>query len=149
MEKVNYKFSGFSHLSNFSYWYALLSHKMKHTFILSWLLLWLSGQAQFHDYSRIVGTNYTTAAVVNEIQMWEQLGDRVDEIDRELGWASSYGMNALRVYLHIEPYKSDKTKFLGNIETFLQLQGLRAGCYFLRILKRGKQVYRGMITHLR
>jgi hypothetical protein len=47
----------------------------------------------------LVGSNYTPAYAVNQVQLWHDF--RPDVIDKELAAASRYfGISTLRVYLH-------------------------------------------------
>jgi hypothetical protein len=48
----------------------------------------------------LVGSNYIPKDAINELEMWQ--ADTFDpaEIDLELGWAESMGMNTMRVFLH-------------------------------------------------
>lgn len=79
-----------------------------------------------------VGTNYTPAYCVNQVQLWHDF--RPEVIDRELAAAKRYfGLNTLRVYLHNIPYEAEKETFLANLEKFLvicQRHGIRPGFTF-------------------
>jgi uncharacterized protein len=79
-----------------------------------------------------VGTNYTPAYCVNQVQMWHDF--RPEVIDGELAAAQRYfGLTTLRVYLHNLPYDHDKQDFLARIEQFLaicQQNGIRPGFTF-------------------
>ena len=85
-----------------------------------------------HKTAGWVGSNYTPAYCVNQVQMWHDF--RADVIDRELAAAQRYfGLNTLRVYLHNLPYDAEKEKFLANVEQFLglcQRHGIRPGFTF-------------------
>ena len=85
-----------------------------------------------HQTAGWVGSNYTPAYCVNQVQMWHDF--RPEVIDRELAAAKRYfGINTLRVYLHNIPYDAEKEKFLANIEQFLvicQRHGIRPGFTF-------------------
>ena len=48
----------------------------------------------------LVGSNYIPASAINELEMWQADTFDAPEIDRELGWAESIGMNTMRVFLH-------------------------------------------------
>src|ERR1700678_3645278 len=58
-----------------------------------------------------VGSNYITSNAINQIEMWR--GDTFDppQIDRELGWAQSIGMNTMRVFLHDLIWQQDSKAF--------------------------------------
>ncbi len=67
-----------------------------------------------------VGSNYTPAYCVNQVQMWHEF--RPEVIDRELAAAKRwFGITTLRVYLHDIPYVAEKDVFLANIENFLRI----------------------------
>ena len=67
-----------------------------------------------------VGTNYTPAYAVNQVQFWHDF--RPEIVDRELSAAKQYfGITTLRVYLHNINFDEERDAFLRNIETFLQI----------------------------
>lgn len=74
-----------------------------------------------HDFSKIVGTNYVNSSAVSQLHMWMKFGEFKGEIDRELGYAQSFGLNTIRVFLHNVPYDQDKKVFLNNVEEFLKM----------------------------
>jgi hypothetical protein len=79
-----------------------------------------------------VGSNYTPAYCVNQVQMWHDF--RPDVIERELAAAQRYfGLTTLRVFLHNIPHAAEKDKFLAHLEQFLsicQRHGMRPGFTF-------------------
>ncbi len=84
------------------------------------------------DTSTWVGSNYTPAFCVNQVQMWHEFKPEV--IDRELAAAKKYfGLNTLRVFLHNIPYDAEKEAFLDRIEQFLVIcdrHGIKPGFVF-------------------
>lgn len=70
-----------------------------------------------YDFSWVRGAVFVPTNAVNEIQQWDQYNPLIN--DRELYYASTYGINCVRVYLHYLVWKKDKAKFLNNIEDFL------------------------------
>ncbi len=88
--------------------------------------------AERYDTSTWVGSNYTPAFCVNQVQLWHEFKPEV--IDRELAAAKKYfGIKTLRVFLHNIPYNADKEDFLGNIEQFLAIcdrHGIKPGFVF-------------------
>lgn len=84
------------------------------------------------DTSRWIGTNYTPAHCVNQVQLWHEF--KPDIINRELAAARKhFGLTTLRVYLHNLPYDADKDGFLNNIESFLKIcdnHGIKPGLVF-------------------
>jgi hypothetical protein len=55
--------------------------------------------------------------VVNEAQQWDQYNPAIN--DRELHYASVYGINCVRVFLYYSIYLKKKDDLLKNIEDFL------------------------------
>ncbi len=53
--------------------------------------------------------------------MWQADTFDLDTIDRELGWASELGMNAVRVYLHDLLFEADGDAFLERIDRVLAI----------------------------
>jgi hypothetical protein len=70
-----------------------------------------------YDFSWVKGAVFVPTNVVNEVQQWDQYDPQIN--DRELYYASIYGINCVRVYLHYLVWNKDKTRFLKNIEDFL------------------------------
>ena len=67
-----------------------------------------------------VGSNYTPAYAVNQVQFWHDF--RPEVVEKELASAKKYfGITSLRVYLHNINFDEEKETFLRNIETFLQI----------------------------
>ena len=79
-----------------------------------------------------VGSNYTPAYCVNQVQMWHDF--RPEVVDRELAAARKYfGINTLRVYLHNINHEAEKDRFLANLDKFLEIcqrHGIRPGLTF-------------------
>jgi hypothetical protein len=75
-------------------------------------------------YSRqpwLVGSNYTPAYAINQLEMWQ--ADTFDprRMDLELGWAESIGLNTMRVFLHDLLWQQDSEGFKARMNTFLQI----------------------------
>ena len=68
-----------------------------------------------------VGSNYIPATAVNSIEMWQADTFDAATIDRELGWAHSIGMNAMRVFLHHLLWEQDAKGFKERINKFLDI----------------------------
>jgi hypothetical protein len=69
----------------------------------------------------LVGSNYITSNAINQIEMWQ--GDTFDphQIDRELGWAESLGMNTMRVFLHDLIWQQNAKGYQQRIDAFLKI----------------------------
>ena len=59
----------------------------------------------------ILGANYMNASAINQLDMFQAATWNPGEIDKELGWAKKFGMNAMRVYLHDLLYRQDPEGF--------------------------------------
>jgi hypothetical protein len=73
------------------------------------------------------GFNFLPSTAVNFLEMWR--GDTFDPvtIERELGWASRIGFNALRTNLHYLDWLNDRKGLIDRIDRFLDIaarQGL-------------------------
>jgi hypothetical protein len=84
---------------------------------------WTANRAQswYAKQPWLVGSNYAPASAINELEMWQAQTFDPTEIDRELGWAQSLGMNTMRVFLHDLPWKEDSEGFKKRIGTFLEI----------------------------
>ncbi|HEV7511700.1 MAG TPA: cellulase family glycosylhydrolase [Candidatus Acidoferrum sp.] len=69
----------------------------------------------------LVGSNYTPATAINQLEMWQADTFDPQRIDLELGWAQSIGLNTMRVFLHDLPWQQDAHGFRTRIDTFLQI----------------------------
>ena len=69
----------------------------------------------------LVGSNYTPATAINQLEMWQADTFDPKRIDLELGWAESIGLNTMRVFLHDLPWQQDAQGFRARIDTFLQI----------------------------
>ena len=69
----------------------------------------------------LVGCNFSPSSAINQLEMWQ--ADTFDPItiDRELKWASSIGLNSIRVYLHDIPWREGREGFFSRIDHFLEI----------------------------
>src|SRR6266576_1565700 len=67
----------------------------------------------------LVGSNYTPKSAINQLEMWQDATFNPDEIDKELAWAESLGMNTMRVFLHDLLWQQDAAGFQKRVDTFL------------------------------
>ena len=84
---------------------------------------WTKAQANAW-YARqpwLVGSNYTPASAINQLEMWQAETWDPARIDRELGWAQGIGMNTMRVFLHDQLWEQDADGFKRRIDEFLQI----------------------------
>jgi Cellulase (glycosyl hydrolase family 5) len=69
----------------------------------------------------LVGSNYVPASAINQLEMWQEETFDAAEIDKELGWAESLGMNTMRVFLHDLLWQQDSVAFQKRIDQFLAI----------------------------
>jgi cellulase (glycosyl hydrolase family 5) len=69
----------------------------------------------------LVGSNFIPATAINELEMWQADSFDPKEIDKELGWAESLGLNTMRVFLHDLAWQQDPDGFKGRIGIFLDI----------------------------
>ena len=69
------------------------------------------------DWRWVKGAVFVPTSCVNEAQQWDEYDPVIN--DRELHYASVYGFNCVRVYLHYFIYLKEKDALLNNIEDFL------------------------------
>lgn len=71
-----------------------------------------------------MGANFLPSTASNQLEMWQQFYWPTQEkvIERELGWASQMGYNAMRVFLHNLVYENEgQEAYLNRIERFLEI----------------------------
>ena len=69
------------------------------------------------DWRWVQGAVFVPTSAVNEAQQWDEYDPVVNA--RELRFASVYGINVVRVYLHYYVYLKKKEALLADIEDFL------------------------------
>ena len=67
----------------------------------------------------LIGSNFIPQNAINELEMWQEASFDPAEIDKELGWAESLGMNTMRVFLHDLLWQQDAPGFRRRIDQFL------------------------------
>ena len=75
-------------------------------------------------YSRqpwLVGSNYIPKSAINELEMWQADTFDPTQIDKELGWAESLGLNTMRVFLHDLLWQQDEPGFKKRLDEFLAI----------------------------
>jgi hypothetical protein len=68
-----------------------------------------------------VGANYIPSNAINQLEMWQEATFDPKQIDLELGWAQSIGMNTMRVFLQDLLWQQDPQGFKQRIDTFLSI----------------------------
>jgi len=69
----------------------------------------------------LVGSNYIPKSAINELEMWQEETFDPAEIEKELGWAESLGMNTMRVFLHDLLWQQDSYGFRKRLDEFLSI----------------------------
>jgi hypothetical protein len=69
----------------------------------------------------LVGSNYIPRSAINQLEMWQAATFDPVEIDQELSWAESMGMNTMRVFLHDLLWQQDPAGFQRRIDQFLTI----------------------------
>ena len=69
----------------------------------------------------LVGSNYIPRSAINQLEMWQEPTFNPAQIDQELGWADSLGMNTMRVFLHDLLWQQDAAGFQKRIDQFLAI----------------------------
>jgi hypothetical protein len=69
------------------------------------------------DWAWVQGAVFVPTNCVNEAQQWDEYDPAVNE--RELRYASAYGINVVRVYLHYYVYLKKRDALLADISDFL------------------------------
>jgi len=69
----------------------------------------------------LVGSNYVPKSAINQLEMWQAATFDPVEMDQELTWAESMGMNTMRVFLHDLLWQQDPAGFQRRIDQFLTI----------------------------
>lgn len=69
----------------------------------------------------LAGSNYIPKDAINELEMWQEATFNPNEIDKELGWAESLGLNTMRVFLHDLLWQQDSAGFRKRLDQFLTI----------------------------
>jgi hypothetical protein len=69
----------------------------------------------------LVGSNYIPKTAINELEMWQEATFDPAEIETELSWAESLGMNTMRVFLHDLLWQQDAYGFRKRVGEFLTI----------------------------
>ncbi|HZK63850.1 MAG TPA: glycoside hydrolase family 2 TIM barrel-domain containing protein [Puia sp.] len=67
------------------------------------------------------GSNFIPSAAVNQLEMWQKETFDTATISRELGYASSIGLNCMRVFLHHLAWQVDPSGFKNRVGQYLTI----------------------------
>jgi hypothetical protein len=85
--------------------------------------IWSEEKAQtwYEKQGWIIGCNFTPSTAINQIEFWRKETFDPETIDKELGWASEIGFNAIRVYLHYLVWAQNPRELKARINEFLDI----------------------------
>ena len=83
--------------------------------------VWTADQANewYKQWGWLRGCNFIPSTAINQLEMWQAETFDPETIDRELGWAESLGLNAMRVYLHHLAWQVDPEGFKDRMVQYL------------------------------
>ena len=86
-------------------------------------VIWTNKQANewYSQQPWLVGANFLPSTAINELEMWQAETFDTATIAREFKWASSLGMNTMRIFLHDLAYQQDPQGFKKRIEMLLRI----------------------------
>jgi len=67
------------------------------------------------------GCNFIPSTAINQLEMWQKETFDPVTIDRELGYAESIGLNAMRVFLHHVAWEIDPDGFKKRVDEYLAI----------------------------
>lgn len=84
---------------------------------------WTKEQANnwYKNWGWLRGSDFLPSTAINQLEMWQAETFDTATINRELGWASSIGMNAMRVYLHHVAWEVDSAGFKSRMDQYLKI----------------------------
>jgi len=85
--------------------------------------VWTKEQANawYQQQGWLRGSNFLPSTAINQLEMWQAESFDSTTINRELGWAKSIGMNAMRVYLHHLAWEIDSAGFKDRMDQYLTI----------------------------
>ena len=85
--------------------------------------VWTAEQANewYKPWGWLRGCDFIPSTAINQLEMWQAETFDTATINRELGWAESIGMNAMRVYLHHVAWEVDSAGFKDRMNQYLTI----------------------------
>ncbi|HEX5170430.1 MAG TPA: cellulase family glycosylhydrolase [Cyclobacteriaceae bacterium] len=85
--------------------------------------VWTKEQAMawYQPWGWLRGCDFIPSTAINQLEMWQAETFDTATINRELGYAESIGMNAMRVYLHHLAWEIDQDGFKDRMNQFLTI----------------------------
>jgi hypothetical protein len=86
---------------------------------------WTEQQANdwYKQWGWLRGSDFIPSSAINQLEMWQAESFDTTTINRELGYAESIGLNAMRVYLHHLAWKVDSVGFKSRVAKYLDIAG--------------------------
>jgi hypothetical protein len=114
-------------MRTFKYFISILSSFLFFTISFSQALpvkgrdVWTIRQANewYAKQPWLVGSNYSPAYAINQLEFWQKESFDTAVINKELGWAERIGINTMRVFLHDLLYEQDHSGFFKRLDQFL------------------------------
>ncbi|MCE1199582.1 MAG: hypothetical protein LWW85_11485 [Marinilabiliales bacterium] len=78
-------------------------------------------QAWKSSHGWLRGSNFNPSTAINQLETWQAESFDTTTINRELGWAQSIGLNAMRVFLHHVAWETDKEGFKKRMDQYLKI----------------------------
>lgn len=75
----------------------------------------------YSKFDWLRGANFNPSSAINQLETWQAESFDLETIERELGWASSIGMNSMRVYLHHLAWEQDPEAFKARMDQYLEV----------------------------
>lgn len=84
---------------------------------------WTEQQANewYKQWGWLRGADFIPSTAINQLEMWQAESFDTATINKELGFAESIGMNAMRVYLHHLAWEVDRDGFKQRMKTYLDI----------------------------
>jgi hypothetical protein len=85
--------------------------------------VWSKEQASewYKQQGWLRGCNFIPSTAINQLEMWQAESFDTATINRELGWAESIGLNAMRVFLHHLAWQTDTAGFKSRVDQYLAI----------------------------
>ncbi len=69
------------------------------------------------------GSDFIVSTAINQLEMWQAGTFDPTNIDKELGYAESIGLNCMRVFLHHVAWQVDPSGFKSRVGQYLDIAG--------------------------
>lgn len=85
--------------------------------------IWSAGKAGAWYAAKgwLRGSDFIVSTAVNQLEMWQAATFDPKNIDKELGYAESIGLNCMRVFLHHLAWQTDSAGFKDRVRQYLDI----------------------------